>query len=340
MNNPLAIFKLLFSILMLVFTSWILVHILALFGVFLAVAYPVWWLFAPKQTACLLCRAEKEGAMCPFCNKQVVKSKEISPQHFKSAVLNGVLILIFSTVSLGLVCAESQTLTRLGFPPTPKTASFIIPSKGQYRIGEIFQMKLDIDNMQNAINAVQADINFEPEKLEVIEFSTRESFANIFIQKEINNEIGYARLTGGLPNPGYSGKNGTFGIIFFKARTPGLTKVRFLPSSLVLANDGKGTNILKNLPSASYLILPETITEDEEKAQEDLTFFNLEANSESGDLFFFDDEVVTGVRSENQTITNERSSLFDFILNSLASIDRFVLDFWQKVLIEPFSKIT
>lgn len=194
---------LLLIIIPLVIASWFLIHILAIFGIFLAIAYPLWWLFVPTQTACLLCRAGREGDKCFFCRRPINKSEGVSPVNLPSAIYNGVLIFIFSLISVGIVFGESQLLFRLGFPPTPKTVSFVIPTRGQYRIEEIFPVKIEIAGIKVPINAVQADLGFESGKIEVVDVSTKDSFANIFIQKEINNEGGYVRLTGGLPNPGF-----------------------------------------------------------------------------------------------------------------------------------------
>ena len=155
---------------------------------------------------------------------------------------------------------------------TRQTASFIIPPKGQYKLGEIFSMNIEVDNIKNPINVVQADLKFDPDKIEVVNISTKNSFANIFIQKESNNTKGYVRLTGGLPNPGWHGTNGLFGTVYFKTKQPGLVTIAYLPTSLVLANDGQGTNILKSRPSFSYLILPDKISTEEEKAQTKLLF--------------------------------------------------------------------
>lgn len=149
-----------------------------------------------------------------------------------------------------------------------KTASLHIPTKGQYRIGEIFPVRITIAHTNTPINVVQADIQFDKEHLEAIGFSTQNSFATLFIQREIDNQKGWARLTGGLPNPGWSGTQGEFGTLYLKAKRSGLVTVNFLPSSIVLTNDEKGTNILKEMPSASYLILPETISQTEEKKQQ------------------------------------------------------------------------
>jgi hypothetical protein len=324
---------LIFSILGLLVASWFLVHLLAVLGIFLAIAYPLWWLFAPEKTICFLCRAQREGTTCPFCHRVVRKSEGTSPRSLSSAIFNGGLILVFSIVSFGVVFGESKLLFKLGFPPTPKTASFIIPSRGQYRLGEVFPMKIEISNLKNAINAVQADIGFDPQKIEVVDVSTKDSFANIFLQKEINNEAGWARLTGGLPNPGFFADHGTFGTVYFKGKSPGLVRVEFLGSSLVLANDGRGTNVLKELPSASYLILPEKISPEEEEEQQKLISQAnvLGESTDNTQMKFYEEGSVLGAQVGQEIEKEEKFSLGKVLLGFLENIDRTILSFWGKI---------
>lgn len=218
--------------------SWMAVHLLALFGWFVTVAYLAWGLLVKKP-----------------------------PLAWRKAAGHSSLVVLISLLSVALVYGESKVLEQLGFSLTKKTAEFAIPSQGQYRLGEIFPMKIEIIGVAKPINAVQADLGFNPQQLEVVDISTADSFANIFIQKEINNDGGYARLTGGLPNPGWFSDRGTFGTVLFKGKAPGLAQVKFLPTSMVLANDGKGTNMIKDLSTASYLILPDKISKKEAELQ-------------------------------------------------------------------------
>jgi len=325
------------QILLYVIGSWVLIHILAVFGIFIAITYPLWWLILPKQTVCLFCRAKinvNEEDYCPFCHRKITKNETLSPKSFRSAALNGGLILLFSLLSIGLVFGESKILFKLGFPPTPKTVSFIIPTKGQYRLGEIFPMKIEIAGIKTPVNAVQADLGFEPEKLEVEEISTKDSFANIFIQKEINNEGGYTRLTGGLPNPGFFSDKGILGTVFFKGKAPGVVKVEFLPSSMVLANDGKGTNVLKDLASVSYLILPEKLTPEEEEMQKSLVSQAktiLGESTEETQMNFYEEEKVLGTNAGEEIKESKKFNPIKLFLNALEKIDRFVLDGCSKV---------
>lgn len=316
--------------------SWLLVHILAVFGIFIAIAYPLWWFILPKQTVCLFCRAKvnvKAEDYCPFCRRKINKNETISPKNFTSAVLNGALILLFSIVSIGLIFGESQILFKLGFPPTPKTVSFIIPAKGQYRLGEVFPMKIEIAGIKTPINAVQADLGFEPAKIEVVDISTKDSFASIFVQKEINNNAGYSRLTGGLPNPGFFSDKGVLGTVFFKGKSPGVVKIEFLPSSMVLSNDGRGTDVLKDLASVSYLILPEKITPEEEKLQRSVSLTSniLGASTDNTQMKFYEENNVLGA-SVGQDIQNKKQfSLPEVFLGALEEVDRLVLEQWEKV---------
>lgn len=228
---------------------YIFFHVFALIGIFLAIIYLFVWLIAPKKT--------------PSCIWQISKKSGPYPKNFLNCLHNVFFILSLTFISFLFVYLESRLLLSLNFPTAPKTAVFVIPQKGQYRINEIFPLKIEVSGIKKPINAVKADISFDPEKLEIIEISTNKSFAGLFLEKEICNELGFASLAGGLPNPGFSGQQGLFGTIYFQAKNPGIAQVEFLPSSLVLANDGHGTNILSQLSSVNYLILDEKISEEE-----------------------------------------------------------------------------
>ncbi len=318
--------------------SWLLVHVFAVFGFFAALAYPIWWFLAPKAIPCLMCQVTKEGENCRFCGRPTPKEKVPPPQSFRSALANAFLILLFSLLSLGFVFGEAQVLFRLGFPPTPKTVSLVIPPKGQYRLGEIFPMKIEIVGIKKPVNAIQTDVSFDPRILEVVEVSTKDSFADIFIQKDINNEAGYARLTGGLPNPGFFADRGIFGTVFFKGKRPGVVKVEFLPSSLVLANDGKGTNVLRDLASATYLVLPEELTSEEQAQQQVLLQPNVlgEASPET-QMKFYDEEEgrVLGLQTSKEIEKGKKFNLPKFLANLLETVDRWILNFWQALTYWP-----
>ncbi len=226
-----------FQLLIFIVLSFLLIHILAFLGIFVAMAYPIWWLFSPKTVPCLLCRTGQVGDTCVFCDEPITDENYINPKNFGSVFLNVATILFLSIMSFGLVYVESRILNYFGFSPVKKTVSFVIPSEGEYRVGEVFPMKIELHGIRQPINAVQADFSFDPSMIEVIDISTEGSFANIFVQKKIDNEIGYGRLSGGLPNPGFFAEYGLFGTVLLRGKTAGVSNIEFLPSSLILAND-------------------------------------------------------------------------------------------------------
>jgi len=312
--------------------SWIFVHVFAILGVFLAVAYPIWWIIFPKLTPCIFCRTTPLGEKCKSCG-EVVTMQNRAPTNFKSVAINFLTILLISGVSVLTVYGESIALERLGFQLEEPKVEFVIQDKQQYKIGEIFPIDLDINSNGVYINAVQADIAFDPDKVEIVKLSLEESFAEIFIQKEINNDNGYLRITGGLPSPGFNGADGHFATVYFESKEAGIFEIQFLPSSLVLENDGNGTNVLKAYPKTSYLIKPEYVTDTERELQSTIISTNngvLGVDSTQKQMIFFDDNVyeddnVLGVEDSEidtpttTTETKPKSRFFEIL---------FMIDKW------------
>lgn len=219
--------------------SWILVHFLALFGFFLALAIPLLHLsFAPQHILCFWCRLTH------------------TPHRFRHSLLDSLLALVLTLISLTLVYGEYRLITHYLRPATPKIASFTLPTKNQYLVGEIFTFPLSLERIPAPINIFQADLSYDPNLLEVVDLTTDQSFASFFVQKEYDNTLGYLRLAGGVPNPGYSEASGLLGTVYFRPKQPGATELLYLDTSLVLANDGAGTNLLSDFPKIPLILLP------------------------------------------------------------------------------------
>ncbi len=289
--------------------AWFLVHVLAIFGVFLLVGYVIWFLLFPKKRFL------------------IVKPKKM----WQSLIANFAIILTVSAACVGIVLLESRVLSRFGFPASPKTVSFVIPTKSQHVIGEIFSMKIEIKGVETPVNAAQADIGFDPDKLSVVDLKTEGSFATIILQKEINNNGGWVRLTGGLPNPGFSEDNGVFGTIYFQAKSPGLAEVKFLPSSMVLANDGSGSNVLKDFALTSYLITPDELSpsqmEEQKKILNISPVLGADTQKESVQLSFVNEapkaDIVSN-RIDNKVQDTQPSATTNRFWNAIQLYDSFI----------------
>lgn len=135
--------------------------------------------------------------------------------------------------------------------PAPDRVNFVTPSAEVHEVGSVFTYPLRLEDTHGTVNTVQADLGFDPLLLQVVDIETTGSFAIIFLQKIVDNQAGFVRLTGAIPNPGHAG-GGTFGTIYFRARAPGDTVVHYLESCQILANDGHGTNLVSHFPHSYY----------------------------------------------------------------------------------------
>lgn len=307
--------KILFKILFLIFLSIIFLHLFAFFGFIIAFAYPVIWIFAQKFTICIVCKSKKIGDYCSFCKQKVPEKYPNEVKTFGSALKNALVLLLIAFISFLFLLFETKVMEQLNLTSSPKTVSFTIPSQKQFRIDEIFPMDIQITGIETPVNAVQTDISFNPEKVEVIDIVTEDSFADIFLQKEINNEAGFARLTGGVTNPGFLGQNGVFGTVLFKAKQPGLLQISFLPTSLVLANDGKGSNVLKDVSDINYLIIPERISPEEAELQKTIELgarvlgsTEQESTTDTKLYFYSPSKLDSNDIAEVKGVSNETSS--------------------------------
>lgn len=312
--------------------SWIGIHALAIFGLFLALSYPFWRIITKKKTVCFFCRMRHEGDWCPLCRRTIGKDN-LYPQITRSTILNMLLIAAVSILSIVFVFLESKTLSALGLISSQATVSVSIPPQSHYLLGEIFPMHIQIQAGKASINAVQADIKYDPKKVEVVDISTEGSFATIFVQKQIDNAKGFARLTGGLPNPGFSSA-GLFGTVYFRSKNAGLVTIEFLPSSMVLANDGLGSAIATRFLPISYIIEPKSISKDEAQKQQSMVYSlsNVLGGSSSGTQMTFYEQRMLNIppvpENENPRENISGQSFFSLIW----SMDNAVLDLSRKVI--------
>ncbi|MCK5416436.1 hypothetical protein KAI92_03350 [Candidatus Parcubacteria bacterium] len=133
---------------------------------------------------------------------------------------------------------------------------FLSPGAKTVPIGGKFSVGVKLNTGGQIINTVDGTINFDKNLLEVLSVSTGGSLVNLWItQPSFSNSAGTVSFSGGVTPPGYNGTAGHICTISFKAKKAGGASVRF-SSGAILANDGKGTNILASMGSASYKISP------------------------------------------------------------------------------------
>lgn len=128
------------------------------------------------------------------------------------------------------------------------------PNTGTYKIGETFSIYVNLNTENKSINAVSLNISFPKNILRVISVSKSDSIINYWISEPtFSNENGRISFEGVRVNPGFDGSNGRLIKITFEAKSSGIADLSNISAS-VLANDGLGTNVLRNFNKGLFTI--------------------------------------------------------------------------------------
>jgi len=145
----------------------------------------------------------------------------------------------------------------VGLPTKAKACRLYLESpRKNYSVGEEFVLEIRIDPEEESINALEINLEFDKEVLELKGFEWQDSILPIWIKKpeEIDveniNEEGLISFSGGIPG-GFEKKffdtpieANLLGKLIFKVKEKTENRnfaiIRFLESSEVLLNDGRG----------------------------------------------------------------------------------------------------
>lgn len=135
---------------------------------------------------------------------------------------------------------------------------YISPQSKTIYVGDRFSITIYVDSPDKAINAVSFKISYPNNLLKVESISKTGSLISLWAQDpKIENGVisgeGVILNQTSEGNIGFTGSKGKIIKINFKAIQEGIAEINFISGS-VLANDGQGTNILKNFRNGSYTI--------------------------------------------------------------------------------------
>ncbi len=141
----------------------------------------------------------------------------------------------------------------MGIPTLASAATLLFtPSSGSMAVGSTFPVSVYVSSPAQSINAVSGVVSFPTNVLEVTGLSKTNSIINMWAQEpSFSNANGYIAFEGVVFNPGFQGMQGTIVTVTFRVRAAGNGQI-LLSSGSVLANDGKGTNILNALGNARF----------------------------------------------------------------------------------------
>jgi gas vesicle protein len=134
---------------------------------------------------------------------------------------------------------------------------FFFPDEGDLYTNQTFDISVKIKTVgDETLNAAQAKINFNKDKLEVVSTNKENSVFNFWLQDPTySNENGTIEFIGGIAG-GLSGASLQVIKISFKTKAEeGFADLNFIKDeSAIAANDGLGTNILNLVFGATFKI--------------------------------------------------------------------------------------
>jgi hypothetical protein len=159
------------------------------------------------------------------------------------SIVQSKYLLIVDIVFLFFICTASAEAATLR----------LTPGTGVYTTGSNFTVTVMVDSAGKPINAAEGTISFNPKEVSVVSVSRASSIFSLWVtEPTFSNSAGTISFSGGSP-AGYTGGAGTVMSVTLRASTAGAPRLNFTQGS-VLANDGKGTNVLTNMSSGSYTI--------------------------------------------------------------------------------------
>jgi len=162
----------------------------------------------------------------------------VSSKFFQKAVF---------VIALGVLCASSpHSLFAQSISVTPNLSN--------QPVGKSFTLKVVVSSPNQAVNAFSGTVSFPKDKLQVVSLSKTDSIVSVWVaDPTFSNDEGIVSFEGIALNPGFIGSSGKIVSINFKSIARGDAAVTVTNAS-VLANDGSGTNILKEIQSSAIVI--------------------------------------------------------------------------------------
>lgn len=169
----------------------------------------------------------------------------------KFALAGGLLSVILLTGFNPAKAENNLNYREIKAQPSPKTASlFITPVKE--RSDGLITIDLVLEPGGEEVNAVETEIYFDSNQLEVTEIDKSKTFCQMFVEENLSTP-GKIKLSCLAPYPGTKEISNVYTIVF-KQKTIGETWLTLSPDSQVLANDGYGTNILKETKEQKIIL--------------------------------------------------------------------------------------
>lgn len=134
-----------------------------------------------------------------------------------------------------------------------KAALFLSPATGTFLVGSTFDLSIVLDTKGAPVNTLEVELEFPADKIQIANPSIGRSVVQVWAAPPtFSNREGGVYFVGGVPSPGIVTSDGVVLTLTFRVIAPGDGEIRFGKRTSVLANDGKGTDILGQKPPAFF----------------------------------------------------------------------------------------
>ena len=130
----------------------------------------------------------------------------------------------------------------------------LYPEKSTFLNPDLLALDVVLEVQQQNINTIYLDLNFPTTNVSLSEALYSDSFCTIIAYESVDVKAGNYRLICGSPTP-ITEQTATVVRLTFKKVKAGWANFKFGDSSLILAHDGLGTNLLVNQEVHSIYII-------------------------------------------------------------------------------------
>lgn len=131
---------------------------------------------------------------------------------------------------------------------------YITPPTESYGVGSIFSSDIMISSPTEPLNAIEGILRYSRDTIELLNISKSGSIISVWVNEPtFSNKNGVIEFSGGIPSPGFSGSVGKILTLTFRAINDGPATITW-EKAIILANDGKGTEISASTENASHII--------------------------------------------------------------------------------------
>lgn len=155
-----------------------------------------------------------------------------------------------------------QTAALIGFflvyaPGASAATLTVSPSTGSFTVGSTFSVSVYLNSEGQTVNTVGATMLYPADRLQLVSPSTGNSIITLWTAvPSVDNAQGKIVLQGGIPN-GMRVDKGIVTTLTFRVKAVGTGFLKFSDTSRVLLNDGKGSDVLRQLNNGVFtLTLP------------------------------------------------------------------------------------